>query len=499
MTTTITYPHGVISMKQALQNPQRYRGFVLTAAGLQKLQEQIHKLETSTQLRQNPRTIAERVQLTDIDGIHPMTVRKMLSGQSGVDRRSLDRVFRALQLQLEEGDYAHASLSQDQSQKDNPAREEVNSLTQTCHDLGESGDITDFYGRNGELAQLQKSVVDQRCRLVALLGMGGVGKTTLALKLAHATIQQNEFEFVMWRSLRYAPPIQQVLVNTLQFLTHEQSDRLELPTNIESLMTLLIQKLRQHRCLLIFDHVETVLSAGQYAGYYCEGYQPYGDLLKLAAEVPHQSCLVLTSREQPKTLGILAGKQVRSHYLNGLSLLASQQLLAEYGHFNASLEEWQTLVEYYAGNPLTLKLVATRIQNYFNNSISAYLNELEQSQLMLSDVEDLFAQQLNRVSEQEQEVLRYLAFEQNWVALSQLRQQITSYPSGLLETLDSLRRRCLIETSTPDKKTTPINKHEICFKLHLDIAAYIREYQIQPVSCITVEHSATSTVRDVAA
>ncbi|WP_207714161.1 hypothetical protein [Scytonema sp. UIC 10036] len=33
-----------------------------------------------------------------------------------------------------------------------------------------------FYGRSAELVQLRKWVLEQQCRLVALLGIGGIGK-----------------------------------------------------------------------------------------------------------------------------------------------------------------------------------------------------------------------------------------------------------------------------------------------------------------------------------
>ena len=48
-------------------------------------------------------------------------------------------------------------------------------------DWGEAPDVTFFLGRRGELATLQQWVVEDRCRLVALLGMGGIGKTSLSL------------------------------------------------------------------------------------------------------------------------------------------------------------------------------------------------------------------------------------------------------------------------------------------------------------------------------
>jgi len=95
-------------MLTALQVSRRYRGFVLTHQGMEKLQERIQQLEMRTRIRQSPGMIAQRVQLTQPDGIHPMTVRKLLRRQKGVDKRSILCVFEALQIQLEEGDYAHA-------------------------------------------------------------------------------------------------------------------------------------------------------------------------------------------------------------------------------------------------------------------------------------------------------------------------------------------------------------------------------------------------------
>jgi hypothetical protein len=105
-------------MMQALQTPKRFRGFRLTATGWQKLEARIHWLEGQTQIRQNARTIAEQVQLSTPEGIHPMTVRKILQCQQGVDKRSIEQVFEALNLALVEGDYAHASLSQTQPVSD---------------------------------------------------------------------------------------------------------------------------------------------------------------------------------------------------------------------------------------------------------------------------------------------------------------------------------------------------------------------------------------------
>ena len=58
-------------------------------------------------------------------------------------------------------------------------------LVKRAEDWGDAPDAMGLVGRADELALLGHWVLEERCRLVALVGMGGIGKTSLAASLAH--------------------------------------------------------------------------------------------------------------------------------------------------------------------------------------------------------------------------------------------------------------------------------------------------------------------------
>ncbi|MHC5732213.1 MAG: NB-ARC domain-containing protein, partial [Nostoc sp.] len=94
------------------------------------------------------------------------------------------------------------------------------SITQNRQDWGEAPGVCFFRGRIAELSQLQQWLIKDNCRLVAILGMGGIGKTALSVKLAKE-VQEN-FEYLIWRSLRNAPPVAEMLANLIGFLSDDR-------------------------------------------------------------------------------------------------------------------------------------------------------------------------------------------------------------------------------------------------------------------------------------
>lgn len=98
-----------------------------------------------------------------------------------------------------------------------------------CCDWGEAPDVSIFYGRQGLLDTLERWCINDNCRLIALLGMGGIGKTTLSIKLAHKI--QGNFEYVIWRSLQNAPSVEEVVAELIQFFDHQEEINLPVTTN----------------------------------------------------------------------------------------------------------------------------------------------------------------------------------------------------------------------------------------------------------------------------
>jgi len=241
-------------------------------------------------------------------------------------------------------------------QKQAPKFCPLSKLTEKKHlDIDNAPEVSEFYGRNDELNTLKTWLIQDRLRIITLVGITGIGKTALARKLIEEI--ETEFEYIVYRSLRYSPTIDTFLTDLLPSFVSSSI----LPNTLDRQADLLLKFLRQHRCLIIIDDLEMIFKAGEFAGEYKSEFEGYYLLFKQIAELSHTSSLLLLTSEQPEDTHATRHKFTRCFKLTGLGESAKQILKDQ----ELSDEQmWDTLIEKYQEHPLWLEMTATMIQNF---------------------------------------------------------------------------------------------------------------------------------------
>lgn len=309
-------------------------------------------------------------------------------------------------------------------------------------DLRDAPDLKTFYNSpTSPLSTLETWIAHQNCRLLTITGMSGIGKSAIARHLIPQI--QTQFDCIIWRSLRTSPHLETTLKKIIQFLSNQPE--INIPANTDFQLSILIEYLRDNRCLIILDDVQQILRSGQLSGYYKPGYENYGTLFKLIGEIPHNSCLILNSWEPP--LDILTftddNSGVRLFHLTGLGEAATK-ILREKGLLDE--EHWTELINLYQGNPLWLKLVSQTINNLFGGRVSQYLSY--ESVFLSDEFTPILQQHYQRLSEIEKHAIAQLSNENKPVSLTQLMESSQESQGELFQAIQSLARRGMIDKLT---------------------------------------------------
>jgi hypothetical protein len=447
---------------------KRKRGVILTPEGFQKLQ-------TAKCQAQSWENLDKRYTLEDLSdrtGLDPDTLMKVFHCQVGVDKQTLKTCFRAFNLLLEPSDY---QLPQTDEVISN--QHSIPNLT----DWGEAPDISVFLGRTAELTTLKHWILEENCRVVTLLGMNGMGKTSLSVKLAEQI--QDKFEFVIWRSLRNCPPVKDMPADLIQVLSKGQKTNLS--KTLDGRISQLIYFFKNARCLLILDNLDPILqdASGKYdTGYYRQSDDDYGELIRRLAETVHQTCLVLTSQETPKQMRPLIGEKlpVRSLQIKGLEVREIEEIFKTKGAFWGSSDNWHQLIESYAGNPLVLNIVSNKIYNLFYGNVSEFLN---QKILVFDEISQMIKEDFSRLSYTEEIIIQWLANNYQPASFAELRSQLSPAipPQELLDALESLQERSLVDKNATLLSVSPMIREYINHQLIKNkISFTIKSRQRQP-------------------
>jgi hypothetical protein len=136
---------------------------------------------------------------------------------------------------------------------------------------------------------------------------------------------------------------------------------------------------------------------------------------------------------------------VRAIQLDGLGADDAQVLLAP-KHLAGTGEQWTELNARFGGNGLALKVVGETIRELFVGDIGHFL-EVDSSSSIFGGIRRVLAEQVDRSSPLEQQILRVLAVEREPERLPELHAALGLGVTNadMLEAVEALRHRSLVE------------------------------------------------------
>lgn len=230
-----------------------------------------------------------------------------------------------------------------------------------------------WLGRTGLITELEHRLQED-CRVLSIVGITGIGKTSLAMRLTLASSVAISFRELYTLSIDRASA--NFLVVARQLLGQAGLEE-KLQKDPDLLVKAMVSKLRSHPCLLVLDMVEEILEPDGDGGHqFIEPtFAQFLEQVVKAEQMP--SRIILTSQDQPPI--IAEGRyQARSHIerLKGLEESEALELFESWDvriQSDVDLENLKRIIHVYEGHPLALRVIAGEIRiPPYNGDVQAY-------------------------------------------------------------------------------------------------------------------------------
>ncbi|MUG93390.1 AAA family ATPase [Scytonema sp. UIC 10036] len=231
-----------------------------------------------------------------------------------------------------------------------------------------------WVGRTALVAKLEHQLQED-CRVLSIVGITGIGKTSLAMRLTLESSVAIRFQEL------YTVSVDRTLSNFLevarQLLGESIAQEEKLQKEPDLLVQAVVNKLRSQPCLVILDMVEEILeSDGEGSHQFSEPiFTKFFEQIVKAEQMP--SRIVLTSQDLPPT--IAEGRypsRVHIERLKGLEETEALELFESWDvriRGEVDLENLKRIIRVYEGHPLALRVIAGEIRMPpYNGDVQAY-------------------------------------------------------------------------------------------------------------------------------
>ncbi|PSB03258.1 ATP-binding protein [Merismopedia glauca] len=306
------------------------------------------------------------------------------------------------------------------------------------YDLTLAPKIIRFYNRETEIKTLSNWILSQNSRLISVLGLRGIGKTTLVKRFVDLNL--HEFEIVIWRSLKFPKSLNLLLDDLLSFCNISIKESTD--DKLRQLLNLIVEK----KCLIILDDVHNLFVSGQLAGQYQTQYKDYQNLFQAIAESEHQSHFILISQEQCSEIHCLDQELYPVKCLE-LSGMDNAEILKTKGLQDE--DRWLELIQLYEGIPAYLQDIAALTKDIFDGKVAELL--METKVVITANMQYYFRQLFERLSIVEQQIVKEFSKRDRPISRADLSQKLDLSSTDFINGLQSLQQRYLVRKINDEK------------------------------------------------